>query len=155
MLGSEREVRALINSSVPDAVDMLNEGDGNALKNYRYLVNLTGDENFEKRYENCISPDEVASVLEEILPCKVKGGLHHLINEKDGGGYYLSVFIHSGVTRSREDGEKVLPEATATAEIEIKSGAPLKRLEGSENIELRDGKYYVTVDGGDWFFAEF
>ena len=155
MIGSEREMKTLINSSVPDAVDMLNEGDGEALKKYRYLVNLTGDTDFEKRHTNCISPDKVGEVLEKILPCKVSGGLHYLINEKDGGGYYLSVFNHSGVTRSKAEGENVLPEAAATVEIDVKSSTHLKRLEGSENIEYRDGKYYVTVNGGDWFFAEF
>ena len=153
MLGSE--TRTLINSEIPDAVDMLNEGDGKALEKYSYLVDLTEDADFSKRHANCIAPEEVKSVLDTLLPCKVSGGLHYLVNKRGDDGYYLSVFNHSGVVRSCADGESVLPDATRTVEIELKDGRALKRLEGSEDIGFKDGKYFVTVGGGDWFFAEF
>ena len=38
MKGNKREVKTLINSNIPDAFDMLNEGDGRALSGYEYIV---------------------------------------------------------------------------------------------------------------------
>ena len=153
MLGSE--TRTLINSEIPDAVDILNVGDGKALEKYAYIVDLTNDANFSEQHKNCISPNEVKGILDEILPCRVSGGLHYLVNKRGEDGYYLSVFNHSGVVRSCEEGEKILPEATQTVEIELKDGRSLTHLEGSEEIEFRNGKYFVTIGGGDWFFAGF
>ena len=153
--GNQYERQCLLNSDVPDAVDLLDEGDGRALKKYDYLVNLTGDPAFEKRYENCITPDQVTEVLHEILPCKVLGGLHYVINRRGENGYYLSIFNHNGVYRSVAQGDTFAPEATKTVCVELKDNRVLKALEGSKDVVLKDGKYYVTVKGGDWFFGAF
>ncbi|MBP3334343.1 MAG: hypothetical protein J6M35_09910 [Clostridia bacterium] len=149
------ETLTLVNSTVPDGVDMLNEGDGKALSKYRYLVNLTGDAFFKDKYANCISPEEVSEKLDELLPCKVTGGLHYLVNRRGKEGYYLAIFNHSGVVRTQKKGDEILPEATVTVTVELKDSRALKALEGSKEIIFKDGKYYVTVSGGDWFFAEF
>jgi hypothetical protein len=150
-LGDEQ--RTLIHSDVPDAVDMLNEGDGHALDAYRYLVDLTGDPAFAKLHPNCIAPERVAEVLRGLLPCVVEGGLHYLLNRRGEDGYYLTVFNHGGVRRSQEKGETVLPEADRTAVITLKEGRALKALEGSRDVTFENGRYYVTLHGGDWFFA--
>jgi len=34
-------------------------------------------------------------------------------------------------------------------------GRTIKRLEGSTKVKYADGKYYITVENGDWFFGEF
>lgn len=151
MLGDE--TRTLIHSDVPDAADMLNEADGRALSAYRYLVDLTGDPSFAARHPNCIPPEQVVSVLNDLLPCVVEGGLHYLLNRRGEDGYYLTVFNHGGVCRSQEKGETVLPEADRTAVITLKEGRALKALEGSRDVTFENGRYYVTLHGGDWFFA--
>ena len=151
MLGTEPKV--LINSHIPDAVDMLNEGDGHALKAYQYLVDITGEADFKDRYDNVITPDEVEEKLHELLPCRVDGGFHYLLNEAEDG-YYLSVFNHSGIVRTVETGELVLPEATKTATITIKDGKCLLPLEGNTDVRLENGKYFVNLKGGEWLFAK-
>ena len=151
MLGTEPKV--LINSHIPDAVDMLNEGDGHALKAYPYLVDITGEADFKDRYDNVITPDEVEEKLHELLPCRVDGGFHYLLNEAEDG-YYLSVFNHSGIVRTVETGELVLPEATKTATITIKDGKCLLPLEGNTDVRLENGKYFVELKGGEWLFAK-
>lgn len=155
MVGGRREINTLTNSRIPDAVDMLNEGDGSALENYKYLVDLTGDAAFAQRHNNCISPEAVAQTLRGLLPCRVEGEAHYLINKCGDGGYYLTVFNHSGVVRSLEEGEYVLPEATHTVAVELDKGHTLTPLEGSKNITFEDGKYYITLEGGDYFFGRF
>lgn len=151
MLGTEPKV--LINSHIPDAVDMLNEGDGHALKAYQYLVDITGEAEFKDRYDNVITPDEVEEKLHELLPCRVDGGFHYLLNEAEDG-YYLSVFNHSGIVRTVEMGELVLPEATKTATITIKDGKCLLPLEGNTDVRFENGKYFVELKGGEWLFAK-
>ncbi len=151
MLGTEPKV--LINSHIPDAVDMLNEGDGHALKAYQYLVDITGEAEFKDRYDNVITPDEVEEKLHELLPCRVDGGFHYLLNEAEDG-YYLSVFNHSGIVRTVETGDLVLPEATKTATITIKDGKCLLPLEGNTDVRLENGKYFVELKGGEWLFAK-
>lgn len=153
MVGDETAV--LLNSDMPDAVDMLNEGDGHALAGYKYLVNLTGDPAFAEKYPNCISVDEIKEKLDELLPCRVTGGAHYMVNRKKDGGYYLAVFNHSGITRSVAEGEGVLPEATMTVAIELKDGRELTYLEGSDKIVFVNGRYQVVLAGGEWLFAEF
>jgi hypothetical protein len=153
MVGNE--TLTLVNSTIPDAVDMLNEKDGKPLEKYNYLINLTGNSAFEKKYKNCILPEEATEKLEELLPCKVTGGFHYLVNRKGENGYYLTIFNHSGVVRTQKNGDEILPDATQTVVVELKDNRTLKVLEGSNVITVKDGKYYVTIQGGDWFFAEF
>lgn len=153
MHGNELEIKTLINSSVPDAVDMLNVGDGRALSKYKYLVDLTGEADFAENRKNLITPDEVSKKLSELLPAWVDGGLHWFLNERDGG-YYITVFNNSGVMRSPSFDEHVLDEETRTVSIDTK-GKPLNALEGGGVIEHRDGSYYLTLRGGDFFFGSF
>ncbi len=155
MVGGRREINTLTNSRIPDAVDMLNEGDGSALEKYEYLVDLTGDTAFSQHHNNCIAPENIGQILRELLPCRVEGEAHYLINKRGDDGYYLTVFNHSGVVRSLEEGEYVLPEATHTVAVELNEGYRLTPLEGSKNITFEDGKYYITLEGGDYFFGRF
>ncbi len=156
MLGSE--TKGLINSLVPDAVDMLNEGDGKALNGYKYLVDLTCDPEFAKKHDNIILPEEVPEKLAQLLPCEVEGGLHYLLNKREDGRYYLTVFNHSGIVRTIEDGEYGLPEAAVTANITFKSefaDKTLTLLEGDGELEKIDGKYSITLPAGGFAFMEF
>ena len=154
-VGSEREQRTLGNYLVPDAVDMLDEGDGRALTHYEYLVDLTGDPTFSVRHANVIAPDEVTARLDALLPCRVEGDLHYVINRRGENGYYLTVFHHGGVTRSVDEGERVLPEAERTVRVTLKNGRALRPLEGSRRVSCEDGIYTVTLGGGEFFFAAF
>ncbi len=153
--GDRREVLTLANYVVPDAVDMLDEGDGHALTKYEYLVDLTGDSAFSARHDNVIAPDEVAARLDALLPCHVEGDLHYVVNRRGADGYYLTVFNHGGVTRSVTEGERVLADATRTVRITFKDGRTLRPLEGSRDVSCENGVYTVTLAGGDFFFAAF
>jgi hypothetical protein len=154
-LGNNRETRTFANYVVPDAVDMLDEGDGRALEKYEYLIDLTGDPAFSVRHDNVIAPDEVTSRLHDLLPCTVEGDLHYVINRRGTDGYYLTVFNHGGVTRSVSEGERVMPKATRTVCITPKGGRTLRPLEGSDLVSCENGVYTVTLRGGDFFFAAF
>lgn len=144
----------LLNNILPEAFDIVNEDcfDG---RKYRYAVDLTGKADFRKKYGKCISPDEVAGILDEILPCSVEGGLHHIVNESTDGHYYLTIFNNTGIIRSVEKGEIRLKEAEKTVKVFLKDGRSLTALEGDPEISYEDGVYYVTIPAGGFFFAKF
>ena len=97
--------------------------------------------------------DEVEAKLHELLPCRVDGGFHYILNECNDG-FYLSVFNQSGILRSQAKGDEVLPIASKTAVITVKDGKKLIPLEGQVDICFNDGAYTVELNGGDWLFAK-
>ncbi len=153
MLGTESV--SLINSDIPDAVDLIH-ADAATLDDYEYLVDLTCDPMFAEYHQGkCILADEVVPVLEKLLPCFVSGGLHWMVNRKPEGGYYLVIFNHSGVERTVAGGEHTMPEADKTVSVQLHTDTALRRLEGTEQVCFENGGYSITVPAGDWFFGEF
>ena len=144
---------SLVNRLIPDAVDIVNEDVYDENK-YTYAVNLTGDENFEKKYR-CCSAEDVPDVLNRFLPCKVTGGLHHIVNKNSDDEYFLTIFNNTGIVRSVADGEYGLKEAEKTVQVELKDGRKLLALYGNFNMEENDSKYYITVPAGELFFGRF
>ncbi len=152
MIGNE--CRGQCNSRLPDAVDLLTETEEFALDSYAYLIDLTGNPEFAARHDNIISVDAVADKLAELLPAHVKGECHYLINKKDDGSHYLTVFNHSGIVRTVAEGEYSLEEATTEVEITLKAGT-LTKLEGEGELTEKNGKYYATLKAGEYLFAQF
>ena len=147
------EIKNLINSDIPDAVDMIHEDSPN-IGDYQYLIDATAHPEFSAKHHNLCTVDDLPAVLKKTLPCYVEGGLHWLVNQSHDQ-YYLSIFNHSGVSRSVEDGEKILPGSEKTVKVTIKDGRSLKILEGSATVRQVGSDYFVTVSGGDWFFGQF
>lgn len=143
----------LVNRLLPDAVDIVNE-DVYDESGYEYAVNLTGYEAFEKKHK-CCPPDDVPGLLDKLLPCRVTGGLHHIVNKNSDDEYFLTVFNNTGIIRSVEEGEYGLKEAEKTVQVELKNGRKLSALYGNFRIEETDGKYYITVPAGELFIGKF
>ncbi len=154
MLGTE--CKTLINSNMPDAVDMLNAGTDkeSVIASYKYLIDLTGDKDFAKKHQNRVSIDELADLLRESLPCTVDG-LHWFVNERDGGGYYLTVFNNIGIERTVAKGEIALAEGERSAKVAFKNGAVPTLLEGNGTLEKDGDDYRLTLPSGGFAFIRF
>lgn len=150
------ECRTLINSHMPDAVDILNAGDEKsaAIDSYRYLIDLTGDAEFAARHPNRVKVSELDSLLRDALPCTVDG-LHWMVNERIGGGYYLTVLNNIGIDRTVENGEIRLPEATVSAKVSFKNGARPELLESDGSLVPSDDGYTLTLPAGGYAFIRF
>ncbi len=150
------EYRNMINSEMPDAVDMLNAGaeKEQAIRSYRYLVDLTGDAEFAAAHPNCVSIDALGDLLRETLPCTVDG-LHWFVNERVGGGYYLTVFNNVGVERTVAKGEVLLPEGTRSTKVTFKHGAVPQLLEGNGTLVPDGDAYTLTLPAGGFAFIRF
>ena len=149
MLGDE--TNTLKNSSVPDAVELFNLGAAD-LEDYRYLVDLTGDAGFSSLHKNICAPEDVPELLRRELPCYVEGDLHWIVNKRESGGYYLTVFNHSGVIRRVSEGEYTLPEADASVRLTLRTAADPVVLEGRGTLTREGEEYLLTVPAGDFAF---
>lgn len=153
MLGNERP--ALINSEIPDAIDVLND-DGREIKGYDYLIDLTCNENALKGQKaKRITAEEAVGALKEALPCFVEGGAHFVVNECTEGGYYLSIFNHSGIQRTVADGESILPEAAKTLSITFKNACTPSVVYGTATLQKNGDAYTVALAGGDFVMIRF
>jgi hypothetical protein len=152
MIGTE--TTSLKNSDIPDAVDILNE-DEEILTQYSYLIDLTNDDTFSQRYTNVCEIKDIQKVLREVLPCYVEGNAHWLVNERKTGGYYLTVFNHSGIERTVEKGELELLEATTRVRLEVKNGMIPTVCEGNGAMREENGVYEITIPAGGWVFIKF
>ncbi len=151
MVGNEKF--SLINSEMPDAIDVLNE-DESMLAKYDYLIDLTENGELCKKYRVCDKKD-VKELLCKILPCNVEGNAHWLINERKGGGYYLTVFNHNGIETSLEFGERAILGAESVVKITFKNDASAELLEGDGKMHCSGEEYYLTIPAGGWAFIRF
>jgi hypothetical protein len=145
MLGNEQET--LKNSDIPDAIDILTEKDGDTGR-YSHLIDLTFDESFAERHENLCEIKDIKELLQKSLPCYVRGNAHWLLNECQSGGYYLTVFNHSGIERTVDAGEIELPDAETTVTLELKHSMIPTLAYGNGALSCKDGVYKVTIPAG-------
>ncbi|MBR2021269.1 MAG: hypothetical protein IJ939_02430, partial [Clostridia bacterium] len=76
--------KALDNSDIPDAVDLLNFTSNGALDNYKYLVDVTAtSELSDSAWGKKVCPiSDIETILRKELPCYVDGGLLWMVNER-------------------------------------------------------------------------
>ena len=147
------ETANIINSDIPDCIDIIHEDYIRLHEDYKFFVDLTGNPEF-RRNHRCISVEEAPEILKNLLPCEVSGGVHWFVN-KTADGWLLVMFNNSGIERSVEKGEYVLPEGTREVAVRLKNGQNLNVLEGTKDIQFENGAYHFELQPGDWFLAEF
>lgn len=151
MAGNETEY--LLNYFLPDAIDVVTEDYINT-EDYEYLINLTGNKNLAEN-KKIITPEELPEVFENAMPCKVSGGLHHMVTKTDNDKFYLMILNNSGVSRTVQHGEKLLSEADKTVSVTTKNNKNIKMLAGNSSIVKENNEYFISVPAGGWFFGEF
>jgi hypothetical protein len=149
--------KALDNSNVPDAVDLLNFTTNGALSNYKYLVDVTASSQLRDSAwsDKICDIDDIETILRKELPCYVDGGLMWMVNERIGGGYYLTVFNNSGVSRTVADGESIDPNSEITVKLTFKGETTPVLCDGNGKLSNEDGTLYLTVNGGSWCILKF
>ena len=150
------ETASLRNCLVPDALDIVT-ADVLHAENYAYLVDLTADTAFAKKFEKqIIGIDEVQARLDELLPYTAEGSAMKLVTETSDGGHYLLLLNSSGVRRSVAEGETFLPEERSVVTVALKENRTLTACEGDASVSrTEDGKYAVSIPAGGWFFGKF
>ena len=147
------EIKNLINSHVPDAIDIIHEDAIHLYEDYQYFVNCTGSEEFEKTHK-CCKPEDAKALVKELLPCEVEGGVHWFVN-RTKNGWLLVMFNHSGIYRSVETGEFALPDSEKKVRIRMKNNQSMVQLEGDSKLFCNNGIYEITLPAGGWFLGKF
>lgn len=155
MLGSEKV--NLLNYLTPDAVDIIHE-DCPTVSEYPILIDCTGNPDFADLHKGTIkSLCDVRKIMNDFLPIRLDGGASMQItkNNKTGEQYVL-LMNNSGVERSVEKGETLMPEGEICVNLTMSNGKPLCCLEGNGSIvNVDENKYQVTLPSGGWLFAKF
>ena len=96
----------------------------------------------------------VKKILLEYLPCVANGNSHWMVNKCTTGGYYLTVFNHSGIERSDEKGEVALEQAQTRVSLQVKNGLTPTLLEGDGVLSNENGKFEIVIPAGGWAFVK-
>lgn len=147
------ETRNLINSEIPDAIDIIHEDYMHLYPDYQYFINCTGNKGFEKNHK-CCTVDEARILVKQLMPCEVIGNIHWFVNRTDKG-WMLLLFNHSGIQRSVLDGEYTLDDSDEHVEIRLKGDSHLKQLEGDSPLSIENGIYQIDIPAGGWFLGCF
>ena len=137
----------------PDVFDIIHEDQDDAIKNYEYLIDLTGDENLSKKYNNIVKLSEIDDILSRILPIKVEGDIHAIYNKTENGIIAL-IINNDGVVYNNFKGDIFIPEATKQAEIICKQNIEI--IEKSSNVvfEKTGNGYNLTLGAGQWIMIK-
>lgn len=147
------ETKNLINSEVPDSIDIIHEDGMDLYEDYQYFVNCTGNTEFEKNHR-CCKLEDAKELVKDLMPCQVEGNVHWFVNRtKDG--WLLIMFNHSGIHRSVAQGEYALPNSEENVRISLKNNRHMVQLEGDTKISCNDGVYEIVLPAGGWFLGKF
>lgn len=152
MLGTE--AWSLLNCTVPDALDLVTE-DCVREGDYDYFVDLTGSSSFAAAHAGkCVSCEEVPALLKRLLPCSIAEG-HALMQLTDAGNgsFYLLLTNNSGVERTVEEGEQLMPEARAELKLDCAPGKHLIPLEGDASLHIDGGEIRISIPAGGFFMG--
>lgn len=148
------ETMNLLNCTVPDALDIVNE-DVLDSSQYAYLVDLTDTADFAVRNRSKLCRvEDVQRKLDELLPCTVQGNSMKQVTQAEDGTYFLLLTNNSGVVRTCAHGDELMPEATETQFIMVKHGRHLVALEGTPLYRDEQGTYHTDIPAGGYFFAQ-
>ena len=155
MIGTETE--NLRNYITPDAIDIIHE-DSPTVNEYKILVDCTENPEFAALHKDRIKPlRDVRRLMNELLPVHLDGGASMQITKNDTtGDRYVLLMNNSGVVRTVEDGEALMPEGEICVGLTTEEGVSLCCLEGNGSaVKTGENTYKVTLPSGGWLFGLF
>lgn len=150
---SGSETSSLLNCLIPDALDIVTE-DVLDKDKYRYIVDLTGNAEFARlNSEKICQVDEVATILDSLLPCSIAGNVMKQFTKVSDNRFYILLTNNSGVVRTVEHGDEFLPDASESVSIKVTKHKKIERLEGSNLSCDEHGIYHTAIPAGGYFFG--
>lgn len=139
----------LKSGGLPGVCDIVYEDSPN-LSGYDYLIDLTFDTAFSRGRNNVVTHGEVKSILQQLLPFTVDGGLFAAYN-RSSNGWYALVMNNDGVFHDGFMPDVLLPEAAVCSELRLSpSVSDVRKAAGGGKLERDGGRYYLTLPAGEW-----
>ncbi len=148
-----RDAHCMQNTDYPDVFDIIHADMKYALKEYEYIIDLTGDPDFLKSHSNIITVDELDSVFANALPCRFSKTLHTVYNRTDRG-WLVFVANNKGIVRNVDKGEYAEENSTVISDIALKDKKQITKLEGSGEMLFVGKEYIVSLGAGEWIILE-
>ncbi len=145
----------LSNGDIPDAVDIVNYTENGALDKYKYLLDFTEEDKLSSTHKNICKISELQAIMKKELPCYVDGHLSWLVNERIGGGYYLTVFNNFGYDKTISYGERTYHEADEIATLSFKGEKTPVLCEGNAYLYEEKGMYKLHLPAASWCIIKF
>lgn len=138
------------NGGFPDVFDILHADQTEALAQYPYLIDLTGDPAFEKTHPNTVPVEQIDTILDQLLPCRIAGDVHSIYNRTDKDWLVL-IANHDGIQCDHFAGDRQIPEAAAQVRLRISRGQPqiLDKHCATAPQSIPDG-LGMTLEAGEW-----
>lgn len=141
------------NGGFPDVFDIIHADQTDAIEKYDYLIDLSDDRSFANTHKNIVEIDEINSILDRMLPCRISGDIHTMYN-RTRDGWIVLIMNNEGILCDNFAGDCRIPEAVAAVKITMKEGE-WKILDGNYvHLPERTGDgYNVTLEAGEWIMA--
>ncbi len=149
-----RDAHCMQNTDYPDVFNIIHGDAEEAVKEYEYIIDLTGDADFAKSHGNIIDVDDLDGILKKMLPCRFSETLHSVYNRTENG-WLVFAANNNGILRDADKGEYSEENSTVVSDIIFNdSDMSITKLEGSGEL-LFDGKEYnVSLGAGQWIILE-
>ena len=151
-----RETRALRNCKTYDCIDIITADEADMTR-YEALVDLTSNPTFAQKHKSQIVSADIKTlnnIIENHLPCSVKGGVLKQFTRRSDGAYYMLLTNNGGITNTVKQGEKISPCSTRRATITLKPHYTLTTEQTDGRYELSDNVVTVTLRAGEYYFAK-
>lgn len=138
----------LKNGGLPDICDVIYEDMYESIKNYNYLINITGKNELKNKYKNVISVNDAKRISAELLPVTITDSLHYTFRKTEKG-FHILIMNNDGILHENFNPDKIIPEAEVT--IQLTKTKKITKLYG--NGTLSDNT--LTLNGGEWVILEY
>lgn len=139
----------LRNGGLQDICDVLYEDMDEDIKNYPYLIDLTGKEDFSKNHK-ALSIEAAKELSEKLLPINTDNKLHYTFR-KHQEGFDVLIMNNDGILHESFTPDNPLPEAIVTTELRTKNkNATVTKTEGTATLSNTT----LTLQAGEWVIIE-
>lgn len=138
----------LKNGGLADICDVIYEDMTDDIKNYSYILDLTGKTQAKDTYKNIITEDRAKEIQQTILPVSINENLHYTFRRYNGD-WEILIMNNDGILHDSFNPDVIIPEAEVTAEISDKS-KNINVIAGTGKLISDKNGYSVTLQGGEW-----
>ncbi len=149
-----RDAHCMQSTDYPDVFNVIHADMKEAVNEYDYIIDLTGDPNFAKSHGNIITADDLDGILKKMLPCRFSETLHTVYNRTENG-WLVFAANNNGILRDVDKGEYAQENSAVTSDI-ILSNTDMKisKLEGSGELLFDDKGCKLSLGAGQWIIFE-